>query len=450
MNLPKDPQLERAVLGACMLESKAFSEIAEFVNIDTFYEKPNSMIYWAISELYEENAPIDIMTVTSKLRSQGTLDSCGGAFYITKLTNHVNQASNIVYHARLLVQLQIRRSNIKIATKLIADSKNMSKDVFESIDMLETQLNESVGGMLAGRVYKSGEVVQKLQEQAELVNKGKNPIEYITFGMDAVDRLLRCKVGQYIILAARPSMGKSALAGIAAYWNAKQGLPTLVYCRETSKEDFIIRMVCYLAKVTFEEYERTYLTPPEERVGNVLSAHRKQEVAKAMEEIQSIPLFIEETSGQSASQIVALAKRMKMQYNIKVVIGDYIQLATDPKKKNRTEEVSSISRAFHDASKNLKIAWIELSQLSRKIEDEDRSDKRPIMSDIRESGQIEQDAKVIIALYRNWYYGIEEDPETGDSTENDAELIILKNKNGANATAVRLRCDLQYFDFYTP
>ena len=417
---PQALDLEEAVLGAVMIEEPAYIQIADFIRVEMFYKESHQKIYSSIQRLSNNNQPIDILTVTENLRQSGELDIVGGAYYITKLTNQVSSAANIEFHARIILQKFIQRELIRMSTEVIRDAYEDQSDVFDLLSQTETSLI-GISGML---IKNSGQKISRLIEieikqlQARMSNSNK--LVGIGSGFIELDRITNgWQSPDFVVIAARPGMGKSAFGLIAAR-NAcvEFNIPTAFFSLEMSSGQLTQRLMASESNVSFSSIQKGTCQAEFE---NIFNASGKLSNAK---------LIIDDTESMSIFELRSKARKLKMKENIGLIVVDYIQLMRGDREKNsnREQEVSSISRGLKSMAKELNLPVIAMAQLSRACEL--RSDKRPILSDIRESGSIEMDADIVGFLYRPSYY--KELNESGDAyPENILELNIAKHRNGA-------------------
>lgn len=440
--LPNNLELEQSVLGACLLENDAFPKIAEIVNADTFFYTENKHVYKALTELYTNDEPIDILTVVNKLTTLNLLSDAGGAFKVTQLTNKVNQSNNIIYWSRLLKELEIKRELIRVSTEIAKRAYNDSEDAFQLLNDLDNSLTSFSNntGNPVFKIDKVCDIVQKELFEPTLEDIGK----IMKTGFHLLDEFLGggIKTKRYILLGGRPGMGKTSFVLQLILNMARIGVPIMFFSRETDKESILKRLICNIAGI--EEWRMNPVNLEEFQAGKKtrLTTIEVDLVANALDQLKKLPIFINDTTGMSVGDTVAVTKKMIFQHNIKLVVGDYIQLINGDKSSGRTEEMSEVSRVLKALSQNTTVSVLELAQLNRSVETRG-GDKRPQISDARETGQLEQDAQIFMLLYRPEYYGIEEDAD-GNSTHGLMEVIIAKNKDGAT-TSIPMRFTGKYF-----
>ena len=428
---PQVKELEEAVLGAVMIEQNAINEVMDILKDESFYVDAHQRIWRAIRLLFQNQAPIDLLTVTDQLRKNGELDAAGGPFYIAQLTNKVGSAANAEYHARLIAEKHIQRMLISTSTEIITEAYEDSTDVFELLDKAEKNLF-SIGenNLKRNSVDISSLVSAELKELDIRLNNNDDHLSGVPSGFIDLDRTTGgWQKSDLVIIAARPAMGKTAftlaLARNAAVDHKK---PIAIFSLEMSSSQLVQRMISM----------ETHIPSDKIRRGN-LEQYEYQILTSKIDNLKNAKLFIDDTPAINVFELRSKCRRLKQQHDIQMIIIDYLQLMSgsiDGKGGNREQEISQISRSLKGLAKELEIPVIALSQLSRAVETRG-GDKKPILSDLRESGAIEQDADIVIFLYRGEYYGLEQDAD-GNSTKDIAEVIIAKHRNGPVKT-VRTR-----------
>ena len=435
---PQALPLEEAVLGAIMLDKDALPIVLDIIRSESFYSDGHQLIYKAMLRLFEKSQPVDLLTVTEELKKSGDLETAGGPYYLVELTNRVASAANIEFHARIISQKHIQRELIAVSTKIIRDAYEDTTDVFQLLDDAEqglfsiTQQNLSRGyesmGTLASRALKALEELSEKEDGLTGVPTGFTDLDRLTSGWQQSD---------LIIVAARPGMGKTsftlALARNAAL-DFNKGVA--LFSLEMSNVQLVQRLISMEAEIQGSKL----------RSGQ-LEEYEWQQLHSAIEKMSEAPIFIDDTPGINVFELRAKCRRLKMQHDIQLVIIDYLQLMTggpESKNGNREQEISQISRALKGLAKELNVPVIALSQLSRAVETRGGT-KRPQLSDLRESGAIEQDADIVSFIYRPEYYQILEDEE-GQSLKGVSEIIIAKHRNGALKT-VKLKFTDQFAKF---
>ncbi|RIV67666.1 replicative DNA helicase [Flagellimonas aequoris] len=420
---PQAVDLEEVVLGAMMIDKKGVDEVIDILHPDVFYKDAHKYIYEAIFKLFESSEPVDLLTVSSQLKKDGKLEAVGGDFYLIKLTQKVASSAHIEFHARIILQKYIQRSLIKISNEIIEDAYSDSTDVFDLLDTAEAKLYE----VTQGNLKRSAETAQNLVIQAkkkieEISNK--EGLSGIPSGFDKLDRLTSgWQPSDLVIVAARPGMGKTALTlSMARNIAVNSDIPVAFFSLEMSSVQLITRLIS----------SETGLSSEKLRTGK-LEKHEWEQLNVKVKALEKAPLFIDDTPSLSIFDLRAKARRLASQHKIRLIIIDYLQLMTaggSQKGGNREQEISTISRNLKALAKELDVPVIALSQLSRAVETRGGS-KRPILSDLRESGAIEQDADIVSFIYRPEYYKIDEwDDEERTPTQGQAEFIVAKHRNG--------------------
>ncbi|ARV10657.1 replicative DNA helicase [Winogradskyella sp. PC-19] len=420
---PQALDLEEVVLGAMMIDKKGVDEVIDILSPDAFYKESHKFIFESIFKLFENSEPVDLLTVSTQLRKEGKLDLVGGDFYLISLTQRVSSSAHIEFHARIILQKYIQRSLIKISNEIIEDAYDEGQDVFDLLDNAEAKLYE----VTQGNVKKSTETAQSLVIQAkkkieEISNK--EGMSGIPSGFDKLDKLTSgWQPSDLVIIAARPGMGKTAFTlTMARNVAVNSNIPVAFFSLEMSSVQLITRLIS----------SETGLSSEKLRTGK-LEKHEWEQLNVKVKTLEKAPLFIDDTPSLSIFDLRAKARRLASQYGIKMIMIDYLQLMTgggSNKNGNREQEISMISRNLKALAKELNIPVIALSQLSRAVETRGGS-KRPLLSDLRESGAIEQDADIVSFIYRPEYYKIDEwDDEERSPTEGQGEFIVAKHRNG--------------------
>ena len=419
---PQAIDLEEVVLGAMMIDKKGVDEVIDILTTESFYKEIHQNIFDAIFKLFQKSEPIDLLTVSNQLKKDGTHEKVGGDFYLISLTQKVSSSAHIEFHARIILQKFIQRSLIKISNEIISDSYDESKDVFDLLDNAESKLYD----VTQGNIKKSSETAQSLVIQAK--NKiesisNKKGLSGIPSGFNKIDKLTAgWQQSDLVIIAARPGMGKTALAlSMASNIAIENKIPLAFFSLEMSSIQLITRMIS----------SETGLDSNKLRTGK-LEKHEWEQLNIRVKNLEKAPLYIDDTPSLSIFDLRAKARRLVSQKDVKIIIVDYLQLMTaggNMKIGNREQEISTISRNLKALAKELNIPVIALSQLSRLVEG--RTSKRPLLSDLRESGAIEQDADIVSFIYRPEYYKIDTwDDNDRSSTEGEAEFIVSKHRNG--------------------
>lgn len=419
---PQATDLEEAVLGAIMLEKDALPTVIDVLRPESFYLDAHQKIFRAMMGLFEKSRPVDLLTVTEALRQSGELEAIGGPFKVVALTNRVTSAANIEYHARIIAQKYIQRELIHASSEIIKDAYEDTTDVFELLDKAERELFSITEMNLSRGVETMSTLASKFIKQVEALSQKEEGLTGIASGFSDLDRLTSgWQPSDLVIIAARPSMGKTAfvlsLARNAAM-DFKKGVA--IFSLEMSNLQLVQRLLSMEAEISSEKLRKGQLEESE-----------WQNLQSAIDRMSEAPIFIDDTAGINVFELRAKCRRLKMQHDIQLVVIDYLQLmsgGTDTR-GNREQEVSNISRSLKALAKELNVPVLALSQLSRAVEVRGGT-KRPMLSDLRESGSIEQDADIVSFIYRPEYYDITEDEE-GNSLKNVAEIIVAKHRNGA-------------------
>lgn len=420
---PQAIDLEEVVLGAMMIDKKGVDEVIDILHPDSFYKEAHKYIYEAIVKLFETSEPIDLLTVSAQLRKDDKLDRVGGDFYLIQLTKKVASSAHIEFHARIILQKFIQRQLIKISREIIEQAYEETTDVFDLLDHAEAKIYE----VTQGNIKKSSETAQNLVIQAkkkieEISNK--KGLSGISSGFDKLDKLTSgWQPSDLIIIAARPGMGKTAFVlSMARNIAVNSDTPVAFFSLEMSSVQLITRLIS----------SETGLSSEKLRTGR-LEKHEWEQLNVKVKGLEKAPIYIDDTPSLSIFDLRAKARRLASQYGIKLIIVDYLQLMTSggsQKGGNREQEISTISRNLKALAKELDVPIVAISQLSRAVETRGGS-KRPLLSDLRESGAIEQDADIVSFIYRPEYYKIEEwDDEERSPTQGQAEFIVAKHRNG--------------------
>ena len=422
---PQALDLEEAVLGAMMIDKKGVDEVIDILQSDAFYKDAHKHIFEAIFQLFTDSQPIDLLTVSSQLKKNAKLELAGGDFYLIQLTQKIASSAHIEFHSRIILQKYIQRSLIRISSEIIEESYDETTDVFDLLDKAESKLYE----VTQGNIKRSSETAQSLVIQAkkrieEIANK--EGLSGIATGFDKLDKITSgWQPSDLVIIAARPGMGKTAFVlSMARNIAIDFGHPVALFSLEMSSVQLITRLIS----------SETGLSSEKLRTGK-LEKHEWEQLSVKVKDLEKAPLFIDDSPSLSIFDLRAKARRLASQHGIKLIIVDYLQLMTAGGNGkgggNREQEISTISRNLKALAKELEVPVIALSQLSRAVETRGSS-KRPLLSDLRESGAIEQDADIVSFIYRPEYYKIEEwDDEEQSPTAGQAEFIIAKHRNGS-------------------
>jgi replicative DNA helicase len=423
--------MEQSVLGAVLLENEALAKVLEVLDERDFYQDAHRWIFQAMIELFEENVPIDLLTVTERLRKKERLEAVGGATYLAELVELVPTAANVWHHARVVREKAVLRGLIQTATSIVTDSYEDTEDVDMLLDRAEqaifeiSQRKATSGFMHINAILKgSFKRIEQLYERKELVTGV--PTGFIEFDR----RTAGLQSADLIIVAGRPSMGKTAFSlNIAQYVGIQVRRPVAIFSLEMSKEQLVLRMLCAEARIDSSKLRTGFL-----------SREDWPRLTKAAGTLSEARIYIDDTPAQSALDIRAKARRLRAELgDLSLVIIDYLQLMQGrSRSENRQQEVSEITRALKALAKELQVPVVALSQLSRAVEQ--RKPPRPQLSDLRESGAIEQDADVVALIYRDELY------DENSADKGIAEIIIGKQRNGPTGV-VRLTFRGEYTRF---
>lgn len=423
---PQAKDLEEAVLGAIMLEKSAFDTVVEILKPDCFYTESNQRIYRAMQALQQKNSPIDMLTVVEELKQREELDLVGGAYYVSRLTNAVVSSANIEAHSRIILQKFIQRELIRISSEIIGDAYEDSTDVFDLLDEAETKLFEITNNHLRRDYASIDTVLVKTISRIEDLRTRQDEITGVPSGFSVLDRITYgWQASDLIILAARPSVGKTAfalnLARNAALHPTKP-TPVGFFSLEMSASQLVQRILSAESEIWLEKISR----------GRLEEHEMKQLYKKGIERLASAPIHIDDTAALNIFELRAKCRRLKNKHNVGLIIIDYLQLMSgtgENRNSNREQEISRISRDLKGLAKELQIPIVALSQLSREVEKRSQGNKMPQLSDLRESGAIEQDSDLVMFMYRPEYYDITAN-ELGESNKGETHIRIAKHRNG--------------------
>lgn len=422
---PQALEIESAVLGAIMLEKDALIQVIDILRPETFYHPKHQLIFKAIIQLFDKSEPVDILTVVNQLRLNGELEIAGGAYYVSELTATVNSAANIEAHTRIIQEQAIKRELIRIGSEIERDAFEETTDVFELLDKTEQSLYKVSEANIKKNFADMRSILREALKELEGKRGHEGSLTGVPSGFTQLDRITSgWQKSDLIILAARPGMGKTAFV-VSAMRNAAVDFnkPVAIFSLEMSAVQLVNRLISAEAELKSEKIKK----------GN-LEEYEWQQLHHKIRKLDNAPIFIDDTPALSIRELRTKCRRLKAKHGIEMVIIDYLQLMSgDGGAKggqgNREQEISAISRALKTLAKELSVPVIALSQLSRAVETRG-GDKKPQLSDLRESGAIEQDADMVIFLYRPEYYKIFQD-EMGNSLERMGEVIIAKHRNGS-------------------
>tara|TARA_B100000963_G_scaffold158059_1_gene137587 strand:+ start:7283 stop:8800 length:1518 start_codon:yes stop_codon:yes gene_type:complete len=420
---PQAIDLEEVVLGAMMIDKKGVDEVIDILQPEAFYKESHQLIFNAIISLFEKQEPIDIKTVSFQLKKDGNLNSVGGDYYLIELSQKVSSSAHIEFHSRIILQKFIQRKLISISNDIIEDSYDETSDVFDLLDKAESKIYDISQRNLKKNTQSAEDLVLAAKKKIEEISK-KEGLSGIASGFGEIDRLTSgWQPSDLIIVAARPGMGKTAFTlSMARNITVENNIPVAFFSLEMSAIQLITRLISSETGLNSEKLRTGKLEKFEWELLNVKVTN-----------LENAPLYIDDTPSLSIFELRAKARRLSSQYGIKLIVVDYLQLMTlgsSQKSGNREQEISTISRNLKALAKELDIPIIALSQLSRAVELRGGT-KRPILSDLRESGAIEQDADIVSFLYRPEYYKIDEwDDEERSPALGQAEFIVAKHRNG--------------------
>ncbi len=439
---PQAKDLEEAVLGAIMLEKDAFDNIVEILKPECFYVEAHQRIFKSMQGLANKSQPIDILTVVEELKFREELEMIGGAYYVTRLTNMVVSSANIVAHARIILQKFIQRELIRISGEIIGDAYEDSTDVFDLLDDAESKLFEITNNHLRKNFDSIDSVLVKTIQRIEDMRHRNEDITGVPSGYASLDRVTYgWQQTDLIILAARPAVGKTAFAlNLArnAALSASKSTPVAFFSLEMSAGQLVQRILAAESEIWLEKIAR----------GKLEEHEMKQLYARGIQRLSQAPIYIDDTPALNIFELRAKCRRLKNKHNIGLIIVDYLQLMSgtgENRGGNREQEISNISRNLKALSKELSVPIIALSQLSREVEKRKEGNKMPQLSDLRESGAIEQDADLVMFLYRPEYYDITTN-EMGENNRGETHVRIAKHRNGSLET-IKLRALLHIQKF---
>ncbi len=438
---PQAKELEEAVLGAIMLEKGAFDIVSEILKPECFYLETHQRIYRAMQALAQKQEPIDLLTVVEELKFSEDLDFVGGAYYVSKLTNSVVSSANIEAHTRIVIQKFIQRELIRISSEIIGDAYEDSTDVFDMLDDAEAKLFEITNNHLRKNFDSIDSVLIKTIESIEYMRNRQEDITGIPTGFPSLDKLtFGWQPTDLIILAARPSVGKTAFAlnlARSAALHPSRPTPVGFFSLEMSSAQLVQRILSAESEIWLEKISR----------GRLEEHEMKQLYKKGIDRLSKAPIYIDDSAALNIFELRAKCRRLRNKHQVGLIIIDYLQLMSGSadRNSNREQEISRISRDLKGLAKELNIPIIALSQLSREVEKRKEGNKIPQLSDLRESGAIEQDADMVMFLYRPEYYEQNQN-EFGESNKGETYVKIAKHRNGSLDT-VKLKALLHIQKF---
>ena len=418
---PQALDIEEAVLGALMIDSDAIGRLGGMLKPESFYDKRNQLLFEAIQQMDLSDRPIDILTVSEYMRSMGTLEEVGGPVYIAQLTSKVVSSVNIEYHANIIAQKKLARDLIKFTSKTQVQAFDETQDVQELMQQAESELFEISRHNMQKDYTQINPVIKQAYQQIQTASKNTSGISGLSTGYHRLDKILAgWQPTDLIILAARPAMGKTAFAlSLVRNMAIDQGIPCGMFSLEMGNVQLVQRLICNVCQI-----------PGDKIRSGQLEKYEWGQLDSKIVALENAPLYIDDTPQLSVFELRSKARRMVREHGVKMIFIDYLQLMTaNTGKGNRQEEISTISRALKGLAKELNIPIMALSQLNRNVEGREGIEgKRPQLSDLRESGAIEQDADIVMFVNRPEYFHIYKD---GDfDWRGKAEIIIAKHRNG--------------------
>jgi replicative DNA helicase len=420
-----DTELEQLVLGAILLDGKAMTSVMALITPERFYDPKNATIFEVMAELYMISTPIDILTVTQAVRKKRLLDQAGGPAYIAGLTNRVASTANLEQWCLFISEHYMKREFARISAQVNETSYDASADVFEIYDRFTTQMSQIFSKSVKTTISHVSELTEKVAESVISRETSTTGVSGYTTGIASVDRLIGGhQKSDLLYMAGRPGMGKTAMAISEMLSMAARGVPVAFFSLEMSSSQVILRLMSMLTGIDGSKLMKYKLETDELRTFQMKKDY-----------LNTLPIYIDDTAGLSVFDLRTRVKAMVDKHKVGIVYVDYVQLLGSGTRKagqNREQEISTISRNLKLIAKECDVPVVALSQLSRGVEA--RAEKRPMLSDLRESGSLEQDADIVVFLYRPEYYGVKTD-EAGTSMEGVGEYIVAKQRNGSTGIA---------------
>lgn len=411
---PQNIEAEMAVLGSMLIEEEAINEVVEMIDEGAFYKSAHKKIFNSIIKLFSKNKAVDLITLTEELKNSNELDEIDGVSYLTMLANAVPTAANVKHYARIVREKSILRALINNSTHIVTKAYESEVNVDEVLDKAESLIFEISDRRIEGNVVSLKDIIKDSIEKIDNLYQQKAHVTGVATGFIDFDmKTAGLQQSDLIVIAGRPSMGKSAFAiSIAEYVGVVEKIPVALFSLEMSKEQLVQRLICSHARVDLHKVRSGYFAPSD-----------WPKLTAAAGKLSEAPIYIDDTPAISLMELRAKARRLKSHYDIKLMFVDYMQLMRSSRAlENRQQEISEISRSLKALARELNIPLVAISQLSRAVES--RSDHRPQLSDLRESGAIEQDADVVVLLLREEYYNPSID------NKGITEVIIAKQRNG--------------------
>lgn len=436
---PQSIPMEEAILGAIMLDKDGLSSVIEILRKESFYLPAHQEIYGTMLELFASSRAIDLLTVHEALKKKLKLDEIGGVAYLMHLTNKVASAANIEFHARIVAEKYIQRELIRVSAGIIQDSYEDSKDILELLDEAERSLFDITDQNMNTGYKALSALAAEAKKEIEASSQKESGMTGVTTGFTELNKITSgWQPSDLIIIAARPGMGKTAFTLSLAKNAAEDGSAVAVFSLEMASVQLVQRLISMDAEISGSKLRNGQMDDIEWR-----------KLENSVNKLSELPIYIDDTPGINIFELRAKCRRLKQNHDIQMIVIDYLQLmagAPNDKRGNREQEISSISRALKGLAKELKVPVIALSQLSRSVETRG-GEKRPMLSDLRESGAIEQDADIVTFIYRPDYYGVGSDDF--DTPSDMSEIIISKHRNGSLGT-VELRFRGEFVKFENP
>lgn len=434
---PRDTDLEEAVLGAIMIEKDAYMNVCDILTPDSFYDPAHQKIFQAISQLGLSQRPIDMLTVVEQLRANGDLEEIGGPIRITRLTSNIYSAANVEYHAKIVAQKFLARRLISYATNIETKAFDEGNDIDDLLQEAEALLFDISQNQIKREVTQIDPVINLAIEQIQNAANSSSGLSGLQTGYHDLDKMTSgWQNSDLIIIAARPAMGKTAFVlSMAKEMTVTHSIPVAIFTLEMANVQLVKRLLSNVASLEGEKIK-----------SGQLSNEEWDRLNASLKNLYSAPLYLDETPGLSITELRTKARRLVREHGVKMIMIDYLQLmnAGGLKLGSREQEVSTISRSLKALAKELNIPIIALSQLNRSTET--REDKRPVLSDLRESGAIEQDADIVCFIHRPEYYTKSGEDAQGNDIRGMAELIVAKHRSGAVGD-VKLRFVSKYAKF---
>jgi replicative DNA helicase len=432
---PQAVELESAVLGAMLLEKEAIAKAIEILDHTAFYRPAHQLMFQAMEHLFERGEPVDVLTLIEELRRRGDLERSGGEYAVTELTTKVTTGANVEYHAHIVLERALMRQLISSSSEVISRAYSETEDALDLLDEAEQRIFKISEQRMRKSFVSMNTAVHSTMELLESIHGKHSGITGVPSGFTELDNYTGgFQKSDLVIVAGRPSQGKTALVlSVARNASVLHNIPVGFFSLEMSTQQLVMRLICAEARVDAHSV-RTGRLPEDEW----------RKLSTSVGRLYKAKIFIDDTPALGVLELRAKARRLKAEHNVGLIVLDYLQLMQGPRNiQSREQEISTISRSLKALSKELEVPVIALSQLNRAVEA--RSDKRPVLADLRESGAIEQDADVVIFVHRPEMFGIEKDEE-GEPTDGIAELILGKQRNGPTGK-VKLAFVKQYARF---